>query len=194
MYTHTCDNIVDAIKKKCNFPQKPLETYAMVSIEPTIKDNYRFLAINIVSGWYRDNNKYGFGIYFPWIHNTSMINDRTNLHAEVCFTTMSYSKAELNSRLLMLIKLANEAGSDMIIKLNSAYKSRGAMNPRVIAYTKTIHIPADSSDIDDVIITDDIIEDKTNVMKILNSIKAMTSYVENKMNNNTRRFDLHIQY
>lgn len=194
MYIHTCDEIVDAIKKKCNFPAKPLDTYSIVSIGANIDDKSRHLAINIVSGWDRNGNRYGFGNYFPWVHNTSMIKDRGNLGSEVYYTVLGDNPEDFSRAFNKLIKLANSIKKDIKIEIETAYKSRGRMNPRVIGYKRSIVVPAEASSLKDIKVIDHIIENKADVMKIISNNNTMVSMLENKMNTRENRFDFHVQY
>lgn len=194
MYIHSIDDILEAIQKKCNYKSKPLETFAMISITSDMDNRSKFLAINIINGWSREGNKYGFGSYYPWIHNTSMISNRDSLASEVYYTVLGNNIDEFSERYHELVNVANNAGKDMVIEIQTAYKSRGRMNPRVIGYKRIITIPANASSLKDIKITDNMVENKADVMKIINTNRLMVDILERKMNTKDHRFDFHVQY
>ena len=68
------------------------------------------------------------------------------------------------------------------------------MNPRVIGYKRSIVVPAEASSLKDIKITDHMIENKADVMKIISNNNTMVSMLENKMTTRENRFDFHVQY
>lgn len=194
MYIYTIDDILEAIQKKCNYKSKPLDTYAMISITSAMDDRSKFLAINIINGWVVDGNRYGYGSYYPWIHNTSMISSRDSLGSEIFYTILGSNIEDFSERFDELVNIANKANKDMVIDIQTAYRSRGRMNPRMIGYKRIIMIPADAMSYKDIKITDHIVENKADVMKIISNNNTTLNILENKMNNKERRFDFHVTY